>query len=382
MRRSPIAYGSRGGVRGKPEEGLYLAAFSEEDPPSEGTSGEVVDLHVDPQEAEEFRERVSGERRLRVKLRGRKGGEALVEFWLIPLTETRTLELDREIVRALDQGLMVLGEGNRLLVANPKMAELLGCTEEELLQRGWEQAFPPEFLRRLRNHLERGRFTFEAVLGNIPVVVSGVPLQRGGESGAILVFMDVSPLKLKEQELASKVKELEDTKRAMLNLLEEMEATKRKLERLSITDELTGLFNRRHFYKMLAREMEVARKYGMPLSLLIMDLDDFKDYNDTHGHVEGDRALRRFAEVIERSIRKGVDSAYRLGGDEFAVIAPGSNREQAWKIGERIQGGLRDLSLSIGIAEFVEDMDTDSFISQADKRMYEEKRRRKKAPPH
>ena len=277
MQRSPIAYGNRRGVEERPEGGLYLAAFPDDPPPSEDTSGEVIDLHVDQQEAEEFRRKVSRQRRLRVRLRRAGAGEVFVECWLVP----------------------------------------------------------------------------------------------------------VSSLTLKEQELVSKVRELEDTRRAMLNLLEEMEATKRELERLSITDELTGLFNRRHFYKILAREMEVARKYGMPLSLLIMDLDDFKDYNDTHGHVEGDRALRRLAGVIERSIRSGLDSAYRLGGDEFAVIAPGSNREQARKMGERIQDSLKDLSLSIGIAEFVKGMDADSFISQADKRMYEEKRRRKKeAPSH
>ncbi len=363
-------------MKDRVEGGCYLALFSGEGEDLPTPLGGTVDLHVSPEEAEELKGRVPGAQDLRVALKEPQRGKTLLEFWLIPL-EGRGIE--GQVIQCLDQGLLILDDGGKAILANPKMAQLLGLNSaEELLGGGWKRALPKDLRRRLEKALKEERFTFEGAIKGTPVVVSGVPLEiKDRPTGAIVLFVDISPLKIKERELASKVRELEDTKRAMLHLLEEMEETKKKLERLSITDELTGLYNRRHFYRILAREMEVASKYRLPLSLIIMDLDDFKDYNDTHGHVEGDKALKRFAEVVQNSIRKGIDSAYRLGGDEFAVIAPGSNYDQATRIGERIQQGVRDLSLSLGIAQFAEGMDTDSFISQADKRMYEEKRRKK-----
>ena len=98
-----------------------------------------------------------------------------------------------------------------------------------------------------------------------------------------------------------------------------------ELEKLTITDDLTGLFNRRYFYRKLDEEMVRAKRQNGKLSLILLDLDNFKGYNDTFGHLEGDMALKEAGRIILSSIREKFDSGCRYGGDEFAVILPGAH---------------------------------------------------------
>ena len=107
----------------------------------------------------------------------------------------------------------------------------------------------------------------------------------------------------------------------------------RRLRDLAITDDLTGLYNQRHFHERLSQEARRARRLRQKLSLILLDLDGFKAINDRLGHPAGDRILKEFAAAIEISIRKEVDSAFRYGGDEFVVILPpasGSNAPGRW----------------------------------------------------
>lgn len=90
----------------------------------------------------------------------------------------------------------------------------------------------------------------------------------------------------------------------------------------AITDGLTGLFNHRHFYERLEREVARARRYGTPVSVLMVDMDDFKAFNDRHGHVAGDAVLRELAEMLGSELRRRLDVVARYGGEEFAVILP------------------------------------------------------------
>src|SRR5450756_393413 len=90
-------------------------------------------------------------------------------------------------------------------------------------------------------------------------------------------------------------------------------------KRLSITDELTGMFNYRYLQQRLDDEIERARRYGRSLSLLMLDADDFKKFNDTHGHLAGDVALTEIGEVLRDSVRD-IDVACRYGGEEFAIV--------------------------------------------------------------
>ncbi len=109
------------------------------------------------------------------------------------------------------------------------------------------------------------------------------------------------------------------------------------LEHLAITDDLTGLYNHRHFYQRLAEEVARAQRYGLPLSLLIIDIDDFKRYNDAFGHRAGDAVLSDLAALLRQQTRQQVDLVARYGGEEFVVILPSTAAEGAAEAGERLR---------------------------------------------
>lgn len=179
--------------------------------------------------------------------------------------------------------------------------------------------------------------------------------------------------------------EIENLKKCLALAREELDLLRRKndqlaaekagMEELIITDCLTGLFNRRHFYHRLKEEMRRANRQLFPLSLLVVDLDCLKDCNDNFGHLEGDEALRGVARAISASIRQGVDTGYRFGGDEFAVMLPHINEPAAVPVAERIRItfngiGLKATGLSIGLAQLMPDEEMDAFVSRADGAMY------------
>jgi diguanylate cyclase (GGDEF)-like protein len=157
--------------------------------------------------------------------------------------------------------------------------------------------------------------------------------------------------------------------------LREKQKLEGEVRRLSITDDLTGLYNHRHFFKTLESELARLKRQKTSLSLLMLDLDNFKRYNDTHGHVEGDRVLKKIGEIVEHSIRHNVDTGYRYGGDEFAALLIGASLEQALTIAERIrltieQAGFKDITVSVGLAEFQDGFDLERFVKSADDAMY------------
>ncbi|MBK5100406.1 MAG: diguanylate cyclase [Desulfobacteraceae bacterium] len=155
---------------------------------------------------------------------------------------------------------------------------------------------------------------------------------------------------------------------------------KEELSRLSITDSLTGLYNQRHFYARLKEEVTRADRQKNRLALILVDLDDFKNYNDTHGHLAGDDILHKVGSIINVKIRLGVDSGYRYGGDEFAVILIDADEDISLSIGERIGQGINqecNLSASMGFSNFSEGMTLEGFIGEADRRLYKSKAQRK-----
>jgi diguanylate cyclase (GGDEF)-like protein len=161
-------------------------------------------------------------------------------------------------------------------------------------------------------------------------------------------------------------------------LKRDLEEKNEELKRLSIRDSLTGLYNQRHFYTVLEREIERSKRQKHSLSLILFDVDKFKNYNDTYGHLEGDKVLRKIGEIVQISIRKDVDSGYRYGGDEFAVITPETDQQQAVKIGERILKefgalGFSMSTLSMGIAAFDSTLETEKLVKHADEALYKAK---------
>ena len=155
----------------------------------------------------------------------------------------------------------------------------------------------------------------------------------------------------------------------------------KKLEELAITDELTQLYNSRHFYKQLDSEIYRRGRYKHPLSLLFLDIDYFKIYNDAYGHLQGDKVLIRLGQIIKSCLRI-MDSAYRYGGEEFTVILPETKCEEALIVATRIKdlmgtekfipvsGNIVNVTVSIGITEYCPDERISSFVQRADKAMY------------
>lgn len=151
---------------------------------------------------------------------------------------------------------------------------------------------------------------------------------------------------------------------------------KKELSRLSITDSLTELYNQRHFYSRLQEEVTRADRQKRPLSLILLDLNGFKAFNDTHGHLAGDDVLRKAGQIIIRSIRESVDSGYRYGGDEFAIILIDADLSIAKEIGTRIQKAFLEgeaVTVSLGYAKFSVGMSVTDLIREADKELYKDK---------
>src|SRR5439155_1277158 len=130
-----------------------------------------------------------------------------------------------------------------------------------------------------------------------------------------------------------------------------------ELERLSVTDALTGLYNRRHLMETLSSEAQRSRRLRRPFSVLLADVDHFKQYNDTHGHIAGDAALTKIADILRKTTR-AVDCVARYGGEEFLVVLLETTVTTAALVAERIRArvagetfGEGRMSLSIGVAE-------------------------------
>ncbi len=152
----------------------------------------------------------------------------------------------------------------------------------------------------------------------------------------------------------------------------------RELLHLSRTDGLTGLYNRRRLHEVLETEMGRARRQGHPLALLLVDVDDFKAYNDRYGHLAGDAALVRIAGCLRRACRRDTDGAFRYGGDEFVLLLPEAGPGAAAAVAERLATLVAEegiaLRVSIGAAQLRDGQDLAALVREADEAMYRDKR--------
>jgi diguanylate cyclase (GGDEF)-like protein len=124
-----------------------------------------------------------------------------------------------------------------------------------------------------------------------------------------------------------------------------LETANQRLKRLVAVDALTGIANRRHFDRALDRELRRARRDRAPLSLVFLDLDEFKRYNDTYGHARGDEVLRLVAQTLDETFRRGGDLVARYGGEEFAVVLPGVDGRRAGLYAERLRRRIWRLAI-------------------------------------
>ena len=160
---------------------------------------------------------------------------------------------------------------------------------------------------------------------------------------------------------------------------QQLEVANAQLRKLARTDGLTGLWNRTAFDERLAEETVRASRYHTPLSLLLLDIDHFKTYNDTYGHVAGDAVLRMIAQTFQEQSRQS-DLAARYGGEEFAVILPNTEAEEAVLVAERIRHRVewtawpeRGITISIGVVTFLQGLTVEQLVQLADDALYHAK---------
>ena len=218
--------------------------------------------------------------------------------------------------------------------------------------------------------------------------ISALRSQRNGESAAVLMLQDITAYRQVglfgiPQEDARRYTEVRE-------LATNLEQEKEQYRLQAIHDGLTSLYNHTHFQALLAAEVARARRYGHSLSLLMIDVDDFKSYNDSYGHLAGNWALRRLAGILRRTARH-TDFVARYGGEEFAVILPETSMRGGVDVAERMRSAVeresragtgfrRPITVSVGVASYPNDVDCSKelilqreLILRADERLYQAK---------
>ncbi len=299
----------------------------------------------------------------------------------------------RSAFNALAEGVIIIDEEERIVLANQEFANmmereadsLIGLKASELdwlssqsskssessIQYPWQQAMSKgksQMGSRLRRQSSKD--------GTRIFVVNGAPIQdaKGNTRGALATFDDISDIEQKNEEL-------ED---AMTHLSESREAIERKnkeLQYLATRDPLTNLLNRRALFELFEKRFENAKRDATPLVALMIDIDEFKSVNDRYGHSVGDEVIRFVGKKLMSAAKFG-DLSGRYGGEEFCLILPGSSLEDALALAERLRIIVRtdfkaqfsldtDLTISLGVAllEGAEDTAND-LLNRADKALY------------
>ena len=259
---------------------------------------------------------------------------------------------------------------------NASTIRITGYEEEEIIGKHYQAMIHPhlrdeairffgiQFVKRLQNTYSE----YPMITKDGREVWLGQNTQLIVEDGKITGFQAVSRDITERKQLEKEVRDSEERYREM-----------------SIIDDLTQLYNSRHFYHQLKMEIDRLDRHEQPLTILLIDLDDFKAFNDAYGHIEGDQVLLRLGQVIKRCLRKA-DSAYRYGGEEFTVILPMTTCEEGIVNAERIREELKKenfspspgkqvyLTVSTGVAQYRKQEDIKAFVNRVDHLMYQGKK--------
>ena len=266
-------------------------------------------------------------------------------------------------------GMVLLSDNKEIIRINRAALRELGMDKEDILGRICHSFLCPSKVGNcpvidLGQEVDSSqRMVLDKDGKEIPVIKTVGKVEKDGKTYILESFVNIQDLKKTEDALRQ---------------------SEEKYRELSITDDLTRLFNSRHFHAQLKSEVRRASRYSHPLSLLLMDVDNFKRYNDTYGHPEGDVVLSGLGKVIRRALRD-TDSGYRYGGEEFTVILPETRGEEALVVAERIRRGFEmepstprsdkavPVTVSIGVSQYRTDEETEAFIKRADEAMYRAK---------
>lgn len=236
----------------------------------------------------------------------------------------------------------------------------------------------PELCRRIRR-TEHAGYVYTILL---TARTSRDHILAGLEAGAD----DYVTKPVDEAELIARLK----TAHRIIELEQRLRAANEQAIRLSITDALTGVYNRRHFMVEFPRELERARRFSTPVSIVMCDVDHFKRINDEHGHQTGDDVLREVATALKNAVRPNIDWIARYGGEEFAIVLPGADHQGALLVAERLRSTLANREIrtasgtihataSFGVASDrpvwpAEGASADQLLAYADLCLYASKR--------
>jgi len=234
----------------------------------------------------------------------------------------------------------------------------------------------PEIVRRLRLH-EDGNQHYVIIITSASSENAPAQALDAGADDFIRKPFSLDELRARIA-VGKRVSHLHQT---LADKLRKLEAATENITRLARTDELTGLHNRRSFNEIFALAWSSARRHGQPLSLISIDLDHFKDINDTFGHGVGDLVLKDFAELLLKMVR-GEDVAVRWGGEEFIILLTHADAEAATALAERIRCSFeqsqlrpptRPLTASFGVAQLQDGENESDLIKRADHALYRAK---------
>ncbi|HEY0704800.1 MAG TPA: diguanylate cyclase [Candidatus Acidoferrales bacterium] len=276
----------------------------------------------------------------------------------------------RGMVQSLDM------EG-RFLYVNRAWRQKLGYTEEEVATLPFSKVIHPDEMGRSKEIFER------AVRGEVFKTLPGRLITKDGRS--LTVEIDLAWRFENGKPVASRtifhdVTEREEQKRKIDVYQKDLEEANKSLTFLAVTDELTGLRNRRAFQERLEEDFGLARRHKWPLGLLLMDVDKFKQFNDTFGHLAGDEVLKRVARALRDNVR-ATDFVCRFGGEEFAVLLPNTGLDGCILLAENLRKAveesawdLRSVTISIGVAGLWSACgDPTALIQHADTALYRAK---------
>lgn len=287
-------------------------------------------------------------------------------------------------------------EEGRIFEWNQAAYELFGYQPHEVIARYIWDLFPEECPQKQQKQLADRREMIRQVIAGqelmgmeatlrakdgtpLCVLMNIIPLRTTSEAitGLICANVDITRRKMLENELAHKYEVEKDLNRQLQQKREELIRANERLAEMVTTDGLTGLKNHRYFRETLEKAFMRAVREGAPLSIVMLDVDRFKQYNDTFGHPAGDEVLRTVAALLQRSTRRH-DLVARYGGEEFVLLLPNTGENEARKVAERTRKAvanhpwtLRPVTISLGIATLDQDASSPSqLVDQADKALY------------
>jgi len=290
----------------------------------------------------------------------------------------------KEITENSSDILVIADKNGCIKYCSRSIERFTGYKPEDLIGKNAFDYLHPEEVKRASDDLSKAIVSKDSLL--IPhsyriIHKNGSEIYLDGLGRNLLNNPDIAGVVMNVRDVTDKIK-AEAQKKAALEALQKSE---QRYQELSIIDELTQLYNSRHFYDQLKKEIDRSNRYEHPLSLLLLDLDRFKNFNDAYGHLEGDNVLKRLGQAIKRCMRE-TDSAYRYGGEEFTIILPMTTSEEGMITAQRIQmelqkeafepvsGQIIYMTVSIGLSQYRPQEDIKAFVHRVDQLMYQAKK--------